>query len=67
MKACKELGDLKCENHADTKSHKTHAYKIWRKANGLVVHPWLLRNEATANQVRADDESEILAAIQMTA
>ena len=59
MKACKELGDLKCENHTDTKSQKTRACNIWRKANGLVVHPRLLRNEAITDQVRADNESAI--------
>ena len=60
VKACKEQGDLKCDNHADTKSHKTWACNIWRKENRLVVHPWLLCNEATANQVGVDDESDTI-------
>ena len=59
MKGCKELGDLRCKNHADTKSHKTKACNIWQKANGLIVHLWLLRNKAAANQVNVDDESLI--------
>ena len=42
VKGCKELGDLRCENHADTKSHKTKACNIWPKADGLIIHPWLL-------------------------
>ena len=44
MKGCKETGDLKCENHPDTNSHKTKACSKWHTANGLIVHPWLLRN-----------------------
>ena len=40
------------------KSHT--ANDIWRMANGLVVHPWLLQNKATANQVNVDDESETI-------
>ena len=26
--------------------------------NGLILHPWLLRNEAKANQVNVDNESD---------
>ena len=59
VKGCKEAGDLKCENHPDTNSHKTKACSKWRTANGLIVHPWLLRNQAGANQVNVDDESLI--------
>ena len=43
----------------DTRSHKTKACSVWRKANNLVVHPWLLRNEATANRAEVEDESQI--------
>ena len=58
-KTCKEQGELRCEIHADTRSHKTKACNEWRKANGLTVHPWLQRKEGTANRAVADDESAI--------
>ena len=38
-KSCPKTGDLRCDNHADTKSHKTRACNIWRRANNKLVHP----------------------------
>ena len=49
IKGCKEPGDLKCDNHPETTSHKTKACSKWWAANGLVVHPWLLQTQAGAN------------------
>ena len=38
-KSCKHQGDLRCDNHQDTKSHLTKACNLYRKANNLVGHP----------------------------
>ena len=43
----------------DTRNHKTRACSLWRKANGLHVHPWLERKEASANRVEVEDETHI--------
>ena len=59
MKACKKMGDLKCDNHASSKNHMMCACIMYRKANNLTVHPWLLRFEGSANRVHADNEDEI--------
>ena len=50
---------MKCDNHPETSSHKTKVCSKWCAANGLIIHPWLLRTQAGANQVNADDESAI--------
>ena len=60
IKDCKEVaGDLRCDNHVDTRNHKTRASSLWRKANGLNVHPWLEKKEASANRVEVEDETHI--------
>ena len=48
-----------CDNHANTRSHLTHACNIYRRANGLVVHPWLVHSEGSANRAHAENEDEI--------
>ena len=58
-KTCKETRDLKCDNHADTKSHFTSTCNIYPRANNLTVHPWLVRSEGSANRTHAENEDEI--------
>ena len=58
-KTCKHTGDLRCDNHQDTKSHLTKACNLYGKANNLVVHPWLLHAEGSANRALAENEDEI--------
>ena len=59
-KTCKETRDLKCDNHADTKSHLTSTCNIYPRANNLTVHPWLVHSEGSANRAHAENEDEIL-------
>ena len=60
IKDCKEVaGDLRCDRHVDTRNHKTRACSVWRKENGLNVHPWLEKKEASANRVEVEDETHI--------
>ena len=58
-RTCKHTGDLQCDNYQDTKSHLTKACSLYRKANNLVAHPWLLRTEGSANRAQAENEDEI--------
>ena len=43
----------------DTKSHMTKACSLYRKANNLVVHPWLLRTEGSTNRAQAENGDKI--------
>ena len=36
-----------------------HACNIYRRANGLTVHPWLFHSEGSAKRVHAENEDEI--------
>ena len=60
IKDCKEVaGNLRCDIHMEMRNHKTHACSQWRKENGLQVHPWLEKKEASANRVEVEDETHI--------
>merc|ERR1711867_210969 len=57
---CKHtVGALKCDRHSDTNNHLTKACSVWRREQGLLVHPWLERKQATANQVLIEGEDQI--------
>ena len=58
-KTCKETWDLRCDNHANTKSLLTKVCNIYRRANNLVVLPWLVRSEGSANRAHTENEDEI--------
>merc|ERR1712101_61370 len=57
---CKHIvGALKCDRHSNTNNHLTKACSVWRREQGLLVHPWLERKQATANQVLIEGEDQI--------
>merc|ERR1712240_529316 len=57
-RGCKVQPPYKCEVHMDSTSHMTKACNKWRQEQGLVVHPWLLK-QGTANQVTPEAEGDI--------
>merc|ERR1712240_233800 len=57
-KGCKVQPPYKCDVHMDSTSHMTKACNKWRQEQGLVVHPWLLK-QGTANLVTPEVEGDI--------
>merc|ERR1711867_182729 len=60
IKECTHVpGALRCDRHMDTRNHLTKACSVWRREQGLLVHPWLEKKEATTNQVLVEGEDHI--------
>ena len=57
-RGCKVQPPYKCDIHMDSTSHMTRACNKWRQEQGLVVHPWLLK-QGTANVVTPEAGGEI--------
>ena len=55
---CDKKGDRVCQHHADSKSYLTEAFNITRQAQGLPVHPYLLRPSHSGNRAELELDSD---------